>query len=66
MSDIQNMLHAYLTKRDGSISRGGKAMLRIAARTGYSVEALRSYAYGRRSPEPSPRLAKLRQAIRRG
>lgn len=66
MNDIQSKLHAYLTKRDGSIKRRGEAMVRVAGRTGYSVEALRSYAYGRRSPEPSPRLSKLKQIVRRG
>lgn len=66
MSDIQRMLHSYLTKRDGAIVRNGPAMTRVASRTGYSVEALRSYAYGRRDPRPDPRLSKLRAMVRRG
>ena len=41
-------------------------MTRLAEKTGYSVEALRSYAYGRREPNPSQRRTQLRELIRRG
>ena len=67
MSRICNLTHAYLTKRDGSITRDGAAMARIAKRTGYSVESLRSIAYGRREPaNGSERRRKLYQAVRNG
>lgn len=66
MAYTSKLLHAYLTSRDGAIAREGRAMLRLANTTGYSVEALRSFAYGRRSPQPCPRRAKLLKAIRRG
>lgn len=64
MSSIHKLLSAHLTERDGAVTRGGEAMRRLAERTGYSVEALRSFAYGRREPQPGPRLAKLKAAIR--
>lgn len=66
MSDIKTLLSAHLTKRDGAIRREGAAMLRLVEKTGYSTEALRSFAYGRREPSPGPRRTKLREAIRRG
>lgn len=64
--NIQDRLVAYLTKRDGSVRRSGKAMLALAEATGYSIESLRSYAYGRRSPSQEPRLKILKEKIRRG
>lgn len=64
MSDIKTLLSAHLIKRDGAIRREGAAMQRLVEKTGYSTEALRSFAYGRREPQPGPRLAKLKAAIR--
>lgn len=59
-------LNAYLVKRDGSVTRSGKAIARVAKTTGYSVESLRSFAYGRRSPRDGcPRARKLRTILRR-
>lgn len=64
--NIKDRLVAYLTKRDGGICRNGRAMLALSSSTGYSVEALRSYAYGRRSPSQDPRLKILKEKVRRG
>ena len=64
--NIKDRLVAYLTKRDGGIRRNGRAMLALSSSTGYSVEALRSYAYGRRSPSQDPRLKILKEKVRRG
>lgn len=64
--NIRERLHAFLTKRDGGIRRGGAAMVALSKATGYSVETLRSYAYGRRSPSQDPRLKILKEKVRRG
>lgn len=64
--NIKDRLTAYLTKRDGAIRRKGSAMLGLAKATGYSVETLRSYAYGRRSPSQDPRLKILKEKVRCG
>lgn len=64
--NVNERLRAYLEKRDGTIRRRGKAMLALAKATGYSVEALRSYAYGRRTPSQDARLATLKEKVRRG
>lgn len=66
MSDMQTLLASYLTSRDGGITKRGKAITRLAKTTGYSIESLRSYAYGRREPLPGPRQTKLRRAVRNG
>lgn len=66
MKDVKKKLDTYLRKRDGSVSRSGKAMDALSKSTGYSVEALRSFAYGRRSPSQGERLQKLWEKIRRG
>lgn len=59
-------LKTYLEERDGSVARSGKAMARVSRTTGYSVESLRSFAYGRRSPRDGcPRARKLRTILRR-
>ena len=60
------LVHRHLTKRDGAISREGPAMIALSEKTGYSVEALRSFAYGRREPKPGNRAKLLREAVRRG
>lgn len=66
MKDVKKKMDAYLRKRDGSVSRSGKAMAALSKSTGYSVESLRSFAYGRRSPSQGERLQKLWEKIRRG
>ena len=66
MSDIQRLLVRYLTERDGGVTKRGEAITRLGRTTGYSIESLRSYAYGRRQPLPGPRLTKLRRAVRNG
>lgn len=59
-------LHDYLVARDGSVSRTGKAMFRMMSSTGYSVESLRSFAYGRRKPrDTSDRAKKLKRILAR-
>lgn len=64
--NVQERLSKHLIKRDGSIRRKGSAMLRLAESTGYSVEALRSFAYGRREPSQDARLRILKEKVRRG
>lgn len=64
--NVGEKLRAYLTKRDGSVSRTGEAMLALKVHTRYSTEALRSFAYGRREPAPGKRRDKLVEKIRRG
>lgn len=64
--DVAKKLREYLTKRDGSVSRTGDAMLALKVHTRYSTEALRSFAYGRRSPMEGKRRDKLIEKIRRG
>lgn len=67
MSDIGEMTKSYLVARDKAVKREGAAMLRLSKRTGYSVEMLRSIAYGRKAPDRSNECArKLRDAVRRG
>jgi len=66
MKDVKKKLDTYLRKRDGSVSRSGKAMTALSKSTGYSVESLRSFAYGRRSPSQGERLQNLWEKIRRG
>jgi hypothetical protein len=66
MSKIQTLLRDHLTRRDGAIRRDGPAMLRLVEKTGYSTEALRSYAYGRREPTAGERRKTLMEAVRRG
>ena len=67
MSKTQGMVRDYLTRRDGAITRDGKAMARLSKTTGYSVESLRSIAYGRREPDTSTaRGKKLVRTVRRG
>lgn len=64
--NIKERLVAYLTKRDGGVRRNGRAMLALSKSTGYSIETLRSYAYGRRTPSQDARLATLKEKVRRG
>ena len=60
-------LQDYLIERDGAVSREGRAMLRLSKTTGYSVETLRSIAYGRRKLcDRGERAKKLRRALSRG
>jgi len=66
MKDVKKKLDSYLRKRDGSVSREGRAMVALSEHTGYSVEALRSFAYGRRSPSQGERLQRMWEKIRRG
>src|SRR5690625_6786763 len=38
MKDVKKKLDTYLRKRDGSVSRSGKAMTALSKSTGYSVD----------------------------
>ena len=59
-------LKTYLEERDGAVTKAGRAITRAAKTTGYSIESLRSFAYGRRSPRDGcPRARKLRTMLRR-
>lgn len=63
---MESKLKKYLTKKDGAVTRGGKTITSIAERTGYSIESLRSFAYGRRSPrDGSPKARKLKAILSR-
>lgn len=66
MTDAPTLTRAYLTSRDGAVTRNGKAMTRLAKTTGYSVETIRSIAFGRRDAAPGERRKKLLRAVSRG
>jgi hypothetical protein len=57
-------LKTHLDHHDGKCTRNGKEIQRLARRSGFSVEMLRSMYYGRRSPSDKERLAKLAKAMR--
>lgn len=62
---VQERVLAYLVKHDGRVVREGGGMRRLAKRSGYSVEALRSFAYNRRTPiDPVKSKRLVRELLR--
>jgi hypothetical protein len=61
---MNEKLKAHLDHHDGGCTRGGKEIGRLARRSGFSIEMLRSMYYNRRTTEDRPRLAKLAKAMR--
>lgn len=61
---MKDKLKLHLDHHDGGCTRGGKEITRLARRSGFSLEMLRSMYYGRRDPSDKERLAKLAKAMR--
>lgn len=57
-------LKNHLDHHDGGCKRAGKEITRLAKRSGFSLETLRSMYYGRRTPSDAERARKLARAMR--